>query len=232
MDMALTQAKESVKRALDGLDDTEYAEFKNTVNMQLDEMYNQFKILQESTMPVTDSIVATITEATAEFYDSFIEDMKSLNTEIEPMRAHLRETIIRHLTQYREKMEPIIRDLHATHKAEMERMRIRVEPLVDEMKVLVNANVEETKAALMPIVEAVRTRLSTHLENLKKVLTPYAEEYKDQINGVWDQARNIDASEITALKIKIEPMAEDIKTKFNEIIEAITAMVNKNNEGN
>merc|ERR1719357_2011817 len=167
MDVYLTQVKDSAKRALDQLDDTEYRHLKDQLSGRLDEMHAQIKALQASVSPVTDHVVTTMADATAGFRAAVEADFQALQTQLEPKRAALREVIERHLEQYRAQLEPIVADLRS------------------KMAV----NIEETKAAMMPIVEAVRTKVSERLEELKNLAQPYVNEYKEQMVQAYDQAK-------------------------------------------
>ncbi|XP_023256300.1 apolipoprotein A-IV [Seriola lalandi dorsalis] len=228
MDIYLTQVKDSANRALDQLDDTEYKELKTSLSQRLDVMYNQIKAMQGAVSPVTDQVVATISDATADLRTTVLNDIESLKAEIEPKRAELRDVINKHIDEYRTQMQPIISEYYSKHTADMEALRVKLEPVVEELRQKVATNLDETKTALMPIVEAVRNKLSERLETLKDMASPYVEEYKDQLKQAYSQAQNINTDELTALKEKITPLAEDVRVKLQAIFEAIAATVNKN----
>ena len=86
---------------------------------------------------------------------------------------------------------------------------------------------EETKLALTPIVESLRAKLSERLESLRTIASPYIEEYKEQLKTAYSQAQTVDTAEITALKDKIQPLAEEVKEKIQAIFELIAASVTK-----
>uniref|UniRef100_A0A8C3G7T5 Apolipoprotein A-Ib n=2 Tax=Cyclopterus lumpus TaxID=8103 RepID=A0A8C3G7T5_CYCLU len=227
MDVYLTQVKDSAKKALDQLDDTEYKELKTRLSERIDDMHTKLRTLQGAVSPVTDNVVSTIADATADFRSSIITDINNLKAQLEPKRIALKEVIDKHIEQYRVTLEPIISDYSAKHAADMEALRIRMEPIVEDLRIKVANNVEETKAALIPIVEAVRSKLSERLEQLKMMVSPYVEEYKDQMKAAYDQVQGVSADDLTALKDKVQPLAEDIKIKLNSIFELVAATINK-----
>ncbi|XP_034459733.1 apolipoprotein A-Ib [Hippoglossus hippoglossus] len=227
MEMYMTQLKDSANKVLDQLDNTEYSALKVSLSHRLDEAYVQIKALQTSVSPITDNVFTTIAEATADFRASVDADIKALKADIEPKRVELRRVITEHIEEYRRQLEPIIKDYHTKHSADMEALKIKLEPVVEAMKTSVAANVEETKTALMPILESVRAKLSERLENLKEMATPYVEEYKDQLKSAYSQAQAVNPEDITALREKIAPMAEEVKAKVQEMFEAIAAAFNK-----
>jgi len=227
MDMYMTQVKDSAHKVLDQLDQTEYRDLKASLSQRLDDTYAQIKALQTSVAPISDSIVSTIADATAEFRASVDADMAALKVELEPKRVELKRVITEHIEEYRRQLEPIIKDYHTKHSADMEALKIRLEPVVESMKTKVAANVEETKTALMPILESVRAKLSERLENLKDMATPYVEEYKDQMQQAMSKARSVQAEDVDALRQKIAPMAEDVKAKVQEMFETIAATFTK-----
>ncbi|WP_289465466.1 hypothetical protein, partial [Klebsiella pneumoniae] len=72
------------------------------------------------------------------------------------------------------------------------------------------------------------SKLSERLEALKELASPYVEEYKDQMKQVYSQAQNINTEDLTNMKEKILPLAEEIKVKLQSIFEIIAAAVTKN----
>merc|ERR1711951_17288 len=223
MDVYLTQVKESAKRALDQLDDTEYKELKEQLSQRLEDMHTQIKTLQTSVSPVTDGIVKTISDATAGFRAAVEADLETLRTELEPKRAALKEVLDRHIQEYTAHLEPVVSEHYAKHTAEMEALRAKLEPIMEELRAKIAVNLEETKAAMAPIVEAVRTKVSERLEELKTMAKPYVDEYKDQARQMYDQAKSIKTEDLTALKEKIAPLAEEVKTKLQQIMEIVIA---------
>ncbi|WP_289449418.1 hypothetical protein, partial [Klebsiella pneumoniae] len=101
LDVYLTQVKDSANRALDQLDDTEYKELKASLSQRLETMHTQIKALQGSVSPVTDNIVATISDATADFRTSVMNDIDALKADLEPKRIALRDVINKHIEEYR-----------------------------------------------------------------------------------------------------------------------------------
>ncbi|XP_068563103.1 LOW QUALITY PROTEIN: apolipoprotein A-I-like [Cebidichthys violaceus] len=227
MNMYLDQMKESAIRSLEQLDEAEHKELKARLSSRIEDMYTQIKALQAAASPVTDSVVTTIADATADFRASVNADLELLKTELEPKHAALKEVVDRHIEQYRTVLEPLITEYSAKHTADMEVLKGKMEPIVEDLRNKVATNVEETKAALIPIVEAVRAKLSERLEQLKAMVSPYVEEYKDQMKQAYDQAQGVKPEDITALKEKIAPLAEDIKVKLTAIFEQVAAAIQK-----
>ncbi|KAK9520549.1 hypothetical protein VZT92_020427 [Zoarces viviparus] len=228
MNMYLDQVKESATRALDQLDDTEHKELKARLSTRIDDMYTQIKAMQAAAAPVTDNVVNTIAEATAEFRASVNADIEALKVDLEPKRAALREVVNRHIELYRVALEPIITEYSAKHSADMEVLKGKLEPIVEDLRTKIATNVEETKAALIPIVESVRAKLSERLEQVKVMVGPYVEEYKDQMKQAYDQVQSVKPEDLTALREQIAPLVEDIKVKLNAIFQHISASFQKN----
>ncbi|XP_010743548.1 apolipoprotein A-Ib [Larimichthys crocea] len=224
-DLYLTQLKESANRALAQLDDTEYKEIKDSVSQHIENFHTQLKALQAQVSPVTDSVVSTISDATADLRTSLIADLDQLKADIEPKRVALRAVIEKHLDEYKTELEPIMKEYYVKHTNDMAVLKEKLEPVVESLQAKVSTNLEETKAALAPIVETVRAKLSERLEALKQLATPYVEEYKEQLKNVYTQAQGADGE---ALKAKIAPLADDIKSKLQAIFQIITASVTKN----
>lgn len=224
----MNQVKDSAKKALDQLDNTEYTALKESLAGRLDETYQQIKVLQSAVSPVTDSVVSTIAEATADFRNSVIDDINTLKVDLEPKRVALQEVLDRHIEQYRLALGPIINEYSRKSTANMEAMKAELEPIVEEMRAKVAVNVEETKAALIDIVEAVRAKFGERLESLRLTVSPYVEEYKEQMKQAYNQAQSIKPEDLAALKEKITPMAEDIKAKITAIANSVADLFSKN----
>ncbi|XP_023817224.1 apolipoprotein A-I isoform X2 [Oryzias latipes] len=227
-DVYMTQVKQGLIKALDQLDDTPYQELKTTLTQRVEDLHTNIKALQAQVSPMTDSVVTTISDATAEFRNSISQDIEALRADLAPKREKLREVLEKHMEEYRVQLEPIVKEYQARHTAEMEALRVKMEPVVAELRQKMAANVEETKAALMPIVESVRAKLVERLEQLRQLAVPYVEEYKEQMKNFYSQAQSITAEDIENLKAKITPLSEEIKLKFGEIFGAISATFNKN----
>ncbi|XP_041850652.1 apolipoprotein A-I-like [Melanotaenia boesemani] len=227
-DIYMTQVKEGAIKALEQLDDTPYQELKATLVQRLETLHAQIKTLQTSVSPMTDSVVSTVSDATADFRAKLTADIEQLKTELEPKRAKLMEVIEKHLEEYRTHMEPIIQEYHAKHTADMEALRAKMEPIVAELRQKMSTNIDETRAALMPMVEAVRTKLVERLENLKEMATPYVDEYKEQLKTAYGQAQSFKTDDLAALREKIAPLAEDIKAKFSAMFALIAETFTKN----
>ncbi|CAG6006597.1 apolipoprotein A-I-like [Menidia menidia] len=228
VDVYMLQVKEGAIKALDQLDDTPYQELKGTLAQRLEDLHTQIKTLQTSVSPMTDSVVTTISDATADLRTSIMNDIEALKADLEPKRAKLREVLEKHMEEYRAHMEPIVKEYYAKQSADMDALRAKMEPIVAELRQKIATNVDETRAALMPIVESVRTKLVERLENLKQMATPYVEEYKEQLKQAYSQAQSIKGEDLTALREKIAPLAEDIKEKFTAIFALVAETFTKN----
>ncbi|KAM4742139.1 apolipoprotein A-I-like [Anableps anableps] len=227
-DVYLTQAKESAIKALDQLDDTPYQELKANLAQRLEDMHNNIKHLQTQVSPLTDNVVSTISDATAELRASIAADIEALRADLEPKRAKLREVLEKHMDEYRTHLEPIVTEYQVRHNAEMDALRAKMEPIVEELRQKVATNVDETRAAMMPIVESVRAKLVERLEHLKAMATPYVEEYKEQLRQAYSQAQSINTDELTSLREKLTPLGEEIKEKLQAMAAIISETFNKN----
>ncbi|KAM4566099.1 apolipoprotein A-I-like isoform 1-T2 [Odontesthes bonariensis] len=228
VDVYMVQVKEGAIKALDQLDDTPYQELKGTLSQRLEDLHTQIKALQTSVSPMTDSVVSTISDATADLRVSIMNDIDALKADLEPKRAILRNVLEKHMQEYRSHMEPIVKEYYAKQSADMEALRIKLEPIVAELRQKMATNIDETRNALMPIVESVRTKLVERLETLKQMATPYVEEYKEQLKQAYSQAQSIKAEDLSGLREKITPLAEEIKDKFTAIFALIAETFTKN----
>ncbi|XP_061683189.1 apolipoprotein A-Ib [Syngnathoides biaculeatus] len=226
-DVYLTQIKESAKRALDQLDDTEYKDFKVLLSSHLDELHTQIKTLQGSVSPITDGVASTLAEITQQFRHDVQVDIDALKAEIEPQKTKLKEIIDKHIEEYRVLLEPVITEYHATHTAQIEALKTKLEPIIEDLKDKVTLNVEETKGALIPIIESVRNKIGARLLDLKENIKPYVDDYKDQFKQAYNQAKSIKSEDLSALTEKISPLVEEIKGKFQNIFEIVFATFNK-----
>ncbi|KAM8768923.1 apolipoprotein A-I [Acanthopagrus schlegelii] len=225
MDVYLTQVKDMSLRAVNQLDDPQYAEFKTNLAQRIEEMYNQIKTLQASVSPMTDSFYSTVMEVTRDTRESLNADLDALKTSLGPQQEQLKEVIERHINDYRTLLTPIYNDYKTKHDEEMAALKTKLEPVLEELRTKIQTNVEETKGVLMPMVETVRSKVTERLENLREVVQPYVQEYKEQMKQMYDQAQNVDTD---ALKAKITPLVDEIKVKVNAIFEIIAASVTKN----
>ncbi|XP_042343328.1 LOW QUALITY PROTEIN: apolipoprotein A-I-like [Plectropomus leopardus] len=228
VDVYLIQVRDSAKKALDQLDGTEYSELKSTLSQRMDTWYNQLKAMQTAVSPVTDSVVTTIADATAELRTSITKDIDALKIDLEPKRVALRGVLTKHIEEYRKLLEPTITDYANHHRQEMEALKTKLEPVLEDLRQKIEVNVEETKSAIMPIVESVRAKIYERLEEVKSMVKPYVDEYVEQIKAGVNQAQSINADDLTALREKIAPLVDDVKTKLQEIFETIAATVTKN----
>ncbi|XP_026155183.1 apolipoprotein A-I-like [Mastacembelus armatus] len=223
VDVYLIQAKESVNNALAQLDDAEYKELKTKISQGLDNLHTQIKTLQGSVSPITDNVVSTIADATADFRASVMADIESVKAELQPKYTKLREVIDKHLEEYRTTLDPIVTEYYTKHMAEMETLKTKLEPVLEDLRTKMTTNIEETKTALMPIVETTRAKIQARLENLREMINPYVEEYKEQVKQAVSQAQAVSTDDLTAMREKIAPLAEEIKNKFQSIFEIISA---------
>ncbi|KAL3057083.1 hypothetical protein OYC64_007548 [Pagothenia borchgrevinki] len=227
MDMYLVQVKDSANKALDQLDGTDYSDLKVGMSERLEAVFTQIKTVQAAVGPVTDGVLSTICDTTADLRASIMADIDSLKVDLEPKRLALKEVIDRHIADYRTRMQPIIEEYAAKHTVEMESLKAKMEPIVAEMQTKIASNIEETKTAMMPIVDAVRAKLSERLEELKTLATPYVEEYKDQISKVYADGQNMNTEKIVELRSKVAPLVEEVKVKLQDIFQTIVAFYNK-----
>ncbi|XP_061538146.1 apolipoprotein A-Ib [Phycodurus eques] len=221
MDVYLTQIKESVQRTLDQLDDTEYKEFKVLVSTRLDEVETQVKTQLSSFSTITNGVVTTLIELTQQLRDDIQADFNALKTN--NGIQNLREVLEKHFAEYQMLFDPVIKDYKAMQSAQIEALINKLEPLKETLQTKVSINAEETKEALIPIVEAVRDKVKARLEDLKDTVKPYVEDYKDQMRQAYDQVKAIKQEDLVALKEKISPQMEDIRDKFQIIVNTIHA---------
>uniref|UniRef100_A0A671TGB2 Apolipoprotein A-Ib n=1 Tax=Sparus aurata TaxID=8175 RepID=A0A671TGB2_SPAAU len=222
LDVYLTQVKDMSLRAVNQLDDPQYAEFKTNLAQRIEEMYTQIKTLQGSVSPMTDSFYNTVMEVTKDTRESLNADLEALKSSLAPQNEQLKQVIEKHLNDYRTLLTPIYNDYKTKHDEEMAALKTRLEPVMEELRTKIQANVEETKGVLMPMVETVRTKVTERLESLREVVQPYVQEYKEQMKQMYDQAQTVDTD---ALRTKITPLVEEIKVKMNAIFEIIAASV-------
>ncbi|XP_041664252.1 apolipoprotein A-I-like [Cheilinus undulatus] len=228
MNMYLDIVKDSTLRALEQID---HAETRDMLKNHVQNTYQRIKDTQETVQPMTDGALATAIEATRDMRQSIAQEIESLKTDLEPKREHLRQVVQQHMDQYRAMIEPIAQEYQKRHEAEMETLRARLEPVMGELKEKITTNWEETKGALMPIIESVRAKGQTWLQAAKESAGPYVQEYKEQIKnymtGAMEQARNINAEDLAALRGKVAPKAQEVAGKLKEIMEDIVAAINK-----
>ncbi|XP_033970367.1 apolipoprotein A-I-like [Trematomus bernacchii] len=227
MDMYLVQVKDSANKALDQLDGTDYSDLKVGMSERLEAVFTQIKTVQAAVGPVTDGVLSTICDTTADLRASIMADIDSLKVDLEPKRLALKEVIDRHIADYRTRMQPIIEEYAAKHTVEMESLKAKMEPIVAEMQTKIALNIEETKTAMMPIVDAVRAKLIDRLEQLKNLALPYIDEYKDQISKVYADGQNMNTEKIVELRSKVAPLVEEVKVKLQDIFQTIVAFYNK-----
>merc|ERR1712168_1105430 len=80
--MYLNQVKDSTKKALDHLDDTEYKAYKLQLSTSLDNLATQLQTYQAAAAPYTDAVAAQVSEA--------IEPLRaSISADIDQLRADL-----------------------------------------------------------------------------------------------------------------------------------------------
>lgn len=190
--------------------------------------YTQIKELQAHVAPVTDSIVGTLSEATAEFHKSVAEDLQ----ELEPMRAKVRMVIKEHVDQYHALLQPFFNDYIEQRKADMKALREKFQPTFEELRKKVTHNVEETKQALIPLLKATSEKIAKHVKTAKDTLGPYVDEYKDQLRQAYEQAQRFDDKAITDLREKINQPLEEVKSNLKKIYDTIIDTMTKDNTQN
>merc|ERR1712180_115565 len=186
LDVYLTQVKESAKRALGQLDDTEYKEFKEQVSQRLEDMHTQIKTLQASVSPVTDGIVKTISDATAGFRASVEADLETLKTELEPKRVALKEVLDKHIQEYSAVLEPIIAEHYAKHTADMEAVRTKISERLEELKNMAKPYVDEYKDQRKQAYEQAQGVKTEDLTALKEKIAPLAEDVKTKLQMMME----------------------------------------------
>lgn len=201
---------------------------RQRLSQRLDDFHVHVKALQAQVSPVTDNVVNTITDATADLRASIEGDIAALKTDTEAKIQNLNAVMNKHVEEYRSLLEPIMTEYRAKHDKDVAELRVKLEPVMEELRKKIEVNVEETKAALLPIVEAVRAKVGERVEAVKEMVSPYVEEYKDQLKGVYEKAQGINHDDLAALKQKISPLAEEVKAKLQEIFEAVAATITKN----
>ncbi|XP_070684679.1 apolipoprotein A-I-like [Pempheris klunzingeri] len=216
LDMFLGQVKDSALKALSSLDDTEYKELKESLSQHIETGHTQLKALQGKVSPMTDSVVATITDATADMRTAIVADIETMKTQIGPQFDKVKEVVTKHIDEYRTMMQPIVTEYQARHTAEMEKLKTQLEPLVEQLRAKVATNVEETKTAMMPVVEGVREKIIERLETVKTSLVPYLAEYKEQMQQYASSVPSMSADE---MKKKFATIIEELKTKIQPFVE-------------
>lgn len=195
---------------------------------RVDDIHSQIKTLQGNVSPVTDTVVATITDATSDLRANIENDFKTLQDETAVQREKLRAVVEKHLDEYRSLLQPVVNEYQAKHKEEMDALKLKLDPVMEELQKKIAVNVEETKAALVPIVEKVHTKLAEYVEQVKAVVTPYVTEYKEELRDTYNRAMSLTSDDLTAMKEKIDPIVEEIKIKVGAIGQIITSTFAKN----
>ncbi|KAM9319192.1 uncharacterized protein KZ484_023488 [Pholidichthys leucotaenia] len=222
LDMFLSQLKDSLLKSLNGLDDTEYSELKHRLSQKIEGMHNSIKALQAQVSPMTDSVVSTLAEATAEFRAAVTTDIDELKKEVEPQHQRLVAVINKHIDEYRSTLQPIFEEYSTKHQAEMEALKTRLEPVMEQLRPKIEANIEETKAALMPIVESVRSKLQQRVADLKAMVQPHVEEYSDQLKLAMVQIRDAKPEQLDAVKAQAEKSFASIKESIQRLAQVVT----------
>lgn len=191
-------------------------------------LHNQIKELQASASPVTDSVVATILETTADFRKGIREDIEKLKTETEVQRQTLRDALIKHFEEYKALLQPIFTEYHSKHRQEMEELKVKLEPVMERLRERIDANVQETVGALMPIVDNLKIKMHGWVERVKEFAAPYVSEYVDQLKTALNQPQQISSDDLQAMKESISPLATDIHEKLIAIFTIIGSTLMKN----
>lgn len=195
---------------------------------RVDGIHSQIKALQGSVSPVTDTVVATISDATSELRTNIQNDFKTLQDETAAQRANLRAVVEKHLDDYRALLQPVITEYQAKHKEEMDALKLKLDPVMEELNKKIAINVEETKNALVPIVDRVHTKLAEYIEQIKAAVNPYVTEYKEELRETYNRAMTLSSDDLTAMKDKIDPIVEEIKVKVGAIGQIISSTFTKN----
>lgn len=195
---------------------------------RVDDIHSQIKTLQGSVSPVTDTVVATISDATNDLRTSIQNDFKTLQDETAAQRQHLREVVEKHLNEYRTLLQPIVDEYQAKHKEEMDALKLKLDPVMEQLNKKIAVNVEETKSALVPIVDRVHTKLAEYIEQIKAAVNPYVTEYKEELRDTYNRAMSLTSDDINVMKDKIDPIVEEIKEKVGTIGQIITSTFAKN----
>lgn len=194
----------------------------------MDDIHGQIKILQGSVSPVTDTVVATISDATSDLRTNIQNDFKTLQEETAAQREKLRAVVEQHLNEYRTLLGPVVEEYQAKHKEEMDALKLKLDPVMEELQKKIAVNVEETKTALMPIVDKVHAKLAEYIEQIKAAAEPYVSEYKEEIRDTYNRAMSLSSDDITAMKDKIDPLVEEIKLKVGAIGQIVTSTFKEN----
>ncbi|XP_074536518.1 apolipoprotein A-I-like [Halichoeres trimaculatus] len=224
LDMYMDNLKVSLTNAVNQMED---AEMKAKVVQHVDGTFAKIKAGRDTLAPMTDTVVATIMDATAEMRSTIEADVAALKEEIAPLETKLKEVFQSHMDEYKTKLGPIIEEYNTKHAAEMAAMRAKIEPVMEEMQGTIMTNVEETKNALIPILEAVRIKVHKWLANAKTAIEPYAVEYRDQASGLIANMQSITPEDIAALREKLVPLAQEANNNIQAMVGEITKVVTK-----
>ncbi|KAM8853636.1 apolipoprotein A-I-like [Synchiropus picturatus] len=228
VDMGLTNVKESIKRALSQLDNTEFADTGRRMSLQLDEAHTQLKNFQSRVKPNTDQVFATLSDLTQSTRDAIQADIEQLREALRPKQEHLKAVVDRHIEEYRTLLDPIIQEHHRRHVAEMEALKAKLEPVMEELKTKVEKNVEETKGALMPIIQTVNNAVSTRVTQLHEDSKPFINEYREEMEKTMERLRNVDPAALEAVKVRLAEKAELVKGAlgqfFTELMGSVQAL--------
>ncbi|XP_053729745.1 apolipoprotein A-Ib [Synchiropus splendidus] len=228
VDMGLTNMKESIKRALSQLDNTEFADAGRKMSQQLDDAHTQLKNFQSRVKPNTDQVFATMSDLTASTRATIQADIEKLKKVLRPQEEHLKAVVDRHIEEYRALLDPIIQEHHQRHVAEMEALKAKLEPVMEELKTKVETNVEETKAALMPIIQTVNNAVSARVSQLHEESKPFINEYREEMEKTMERLRNMDPAALEAVKARLAEKAEVVKGAlgqfFHELIGSVQAL--------
>ncbi|KAJ8403738.1 hypothetical protein AAFF_G00346060 [Aldrovandia affinis] len=206
----LSQVKEAAVKALNHLDDTEFAAYKGRLSESLDQLQKYVVSASQTLAPYTNAASEQVMELTKAMREQIMTDVEALKTDLEPKRAALKAVLQKHIAQYSEKLQPLVQERIARHQVEMAELKKKMEPVVAELRELIKINVEETKLKLMPIVEAIRSKLTERLEEVRTMVTPYAEEYKE----VLSQLNLQEGGQMKSIQEKVAPVMDDVKAKL------------------
>lgn len=192
---------------------------RNTVNSRLDLMYDQIKTWQKSVSPMTDGFVETVAEATAEFRQSIQTDFENLKDELKPMGDQLMGVVKKNTDYYHTEIQKILEEFRPQQEAQMAVLKTRLEPVLANIE----THAEETKEAMIPIINKIHEKVGQQLEEVRKIAKPYMDEYREHAKHLYNHAKSVSQEDIMAVKAQLDPLLEDVRVKFQQMIEILTA---------
>ncbi|XP_072524964.1 apolipoprotein A-Ib [Salminus brasiliensis] len=211
----LGQLKDTAQKAITRLDDAEYKDLKERLNLSLERIQGFLETASAALAPVRETIGPQVVAAIG----NIEKDIEELQKELEPKREELRQVVKKHLEEYRQKLEPLLKEYAEKHREQMESLRVKVEPVLKDLQDRIKVNLEETKSKLTPIVEILRNKAVERVDELKQFLAPYVQEYKDQAQTAFgDLKAKYESGE---LQKKLATVSEEIKPQLEKIFETL-----------